>query len=207
MSNPADKKPKELKNLNVSFSPEQMEVIQSLISASKESTNERGQQAISMFSNVRDPKEIMAVPLYRIDNKFIIGFKNLNQDPYRKNAKYYELKFDVNRKMADQPYVTLLLSTDGKEIEEKSILVLDYVNNRVKVEIPKGEFKIISKEVIKDHGIIGRGGGTFAEDYASVNSPAMPVKIKMETKEMQRTFIINVPGFEHPVEMIEEFLA
>ena len=98
------------KATNVTFSPEQMEVIQSLISAAKSPTNERGQSAISRFTNVRDPKEIMTCPIYRFDGKFVIGFKDLNNDPYRKQAKYYENKIDLNRKLADQPFVTLLLT-------------------------------------------------------------------------------------------------
>lgn len=197
---------KPVKNTNVSFSPEQMDYIQNLIAQSKEPNNERG-QAISMFSNIRNPKEIMSVPMYRFDGKWMIGYKNLNKDPYRKMPKYYELKFDLNRKLSDQPYVTLLLSEDGKEITEKEVLVLDYINNRTRVNIEKGNFSIIEKDLISDHGILGRSNGTFADDYSSPTQMATPVKIKMETKTIVRTFIINVPGFEQPVEMIGEFLA
>ena len=196
------------KATNVTFSPEQMEVIQSLISAAKSPTNERGQSAISRFTNVRDPKEIMTCPIYRFDGKFVIGFKDLNNDPYRKQAKYYENKIDLNRKLADQPFVTLLLSNDGVDIEEKSVPVIDYVNNRLKVEIPKTDFTISDKEDIKDHGIIGRGGGgQFAEDFTDSGRTVTPTHIKMETKGIIRKFIIKLPGFENPVEMPEEFLA
>ena len=192
----------------VAFSPEQMELVQQLISASKEPTNERGQSAISRFTDVRDPKEIMTCPVYRFDGKFVIGFKDLNQDPYRKAPKYSEAKLDINRGLKDQPFVTLLLSNDGVNIQEKEVPLIDYVNNRMKVEIPKGDFEIKSRDVIRDYGIIGRGGGgAFAQDVAGSGQPITPMKVKAETKETERTFIVKLPGFEKPVTYIEAFLA
>ncbi len=191
------------------FSPEQMDLVMQLIAANKESTtNERGQSAISRFTDVRNPKEIMTCPVYRFDGKFVLGFKDLNKDPYRKAPKYSEAKLDINRGLKDQPFVTLLLSNDGVDIEEKEVPLIDYVNNRMKVEIPKGDFEIKNDDVIKDYGVIGRGGGgAFAQDIGGNGQPISPVKIKAETKETQRTFIVKLPGFEKPVTFIEAFLA
>src|ERR1035437_6104589 len=135
----------------VTFSPEQMALIEKII-LSKESKTVNGREAISRFSNTRDPKEIVTCPIYRFDGKFVIGFKDYNQDPYRKEPRYYDLKLDVNRRLADQPFVTLLLSTDGKNIEEKEVPCVDYTRKRMKVMIEKPNFKIVSKERIEDHG-------------------------------------------------------
>src|ERR1035437_3213747 len=94
------------KKAEVTFTPEQMELIEKLI-MSKEPKVKDGREAISRFSNTRDPKEIVTCPIYRFDGKFVIGFMDYNHDPYRKEPRYYDLKLDINRKLADQPFVTL----------------------------------------------------------------------------------------------------
>ena len=199
---------KKTKN-DVTFTPEQMEKIQELIMGSKnEKDVNSGRQAISRFSNTRDPKEIVTCPIYRFDGKFVIGFKDYNKDPYRKQPRFYDLKLDLNRKLADQPFVTLLLSNDGKEIEEKEVPVVDYTRQRMKVGIEKPNFKIVEKQRLEDHGIIAPGGGgTFAQEMTSTGQFVQPTLVKSESKHIDRTFIINLPGFDKPVEMIEEFLA
>lgn len=192
----------------IAFTPEQMELVQQLILASRDSKDENSRQAISRFSNIRDPKAIMSIPTYRFDEKFVVGFKNYSNDPYRKVPKFYDMKLDINRKLNDQPFVTLLLSTDGETITEKEVPVIDYINNRIKVILEKDAFEIVNKEVLDDKGIIGRGGGgTFAQEIGSNGIPISPVLVKAEVKRIERKFIINFPGFIKPVEMIEEFLA
>lgn len=197
-----------IKTSTATFTPEQMELVMNLIAASKEPKNERGQSAISRFTDVRDPKEIMTCPVYRFDGKFVTGFKDLNKDPYRKVPKYSENKLDINRKLPNEPFVTLFLSENGTDIEEKEVSLIDYVNNRMKVEIPKKDFTIEDREVITDYGIIGRGGGgSFASDFNNSNQEVSPIHVKAETKRTERTFIVNLPGFEKPVTYVEAFLA
>lgn len=193
---------------NVGFTPEQMELVQQLISQSKNNEQSRTDEAVSRFTDMRDPKEIMTCPIYRFDGQFVIGFKDLNKDPYRKTPKYSENKLDIHRKLADQPFVTLLLSSDGETVTEKEVALIDYVNNRMKVEIPKGDFEIKSRDVIADHGVLGRAGGTsFAADFNDSGKIAAPMRLKAETKTTERTFIVNLPGFSKPVTLIEAFLA
>jgi len=200
---------KKEKKSNVTFSPEQMDEIQKLILGSKNDKDvSNGREAISRFTNTRDPKEIVTCPIYRFDGKFVIGFEDYNKDPYRKQPKYYDLKLDIHRKLADQPFVTLLLSNDGKEIEKKEVPVIDYVTKRIKVIIEKPNFTIENRTRIEGNGIIAPGGGgTFAAEMASNGQFVQPALVKMETKHVDRTFIINLPGFDKPVEMIEAFLA
>lgn len=190
------------------FTPEQMELVQQLINSNKSATNERGNQAISRFTDVRDPKELLSCPVYRFDEKFVLGFKDHNNDPYRKAPKYSVAKFDINRKLPDQPFVTLLLSSDGKEIIEREVPLIDYMNNRTKIMIDKPNFEVKMREVIQDHGIIGRaGGGTFADDIGSNGVPIATAHVKAETKTVERTFVVKLPGFDEPVTFIEAFLA
>lgn len=192
----------------VGFTPEQMELVQQLIAASRNNGEERDQEAVSRFTGMRNPKEIQTCPVYRFDGKFVIGFKDLNKDPYRKVPKYSENKLDINRKLPNEPFVTLLLSNDGVTVDEKEVPLIDYVNNRMKVEIEKGQFEVKERDVITDHGILGRpGGGSFAMDFNDKGVPSTPMRIKAETKSTERTFIVNLPGFENPVTFIEAFLA
>jgi hypothetical protein len=193
---------------NVVFSPEQMEVVQALIAQSRDVSTKKEREAISRFTNTRNKKEIMSVPIYQFDGKFVIGFKDLNKNPYRKTAKYCELKLDIHRKLADQPFVTLLLSSDGEDIEEKEVSLIDYMGNREKVIIEKPNFEITTEEVIEDHGIVGKGGGgTFAAEIDGSGRTVTPMLVKAETKLERRTYKINLPGFKKPVKLIEEFLA
>lgn len=192
----------------VGFSPEQMELVLQLIAQGKNSTNERTSQAISRFTDMRDPKELQTCPIYRFDGKFVIGFKDYNQDPYRKTPKYWDSKLDMNRKLADQPFCTLLLSNDGKDIEEKEVPLISYLDRRMKVKVEKKDFKVELREIIEEHGILGRpGGGTFASDFNDNGRAITPLQIKAETKRVERTFIITLPGFDEPVVMPEAFLA
>lgn len=190
------------------FTPDQMEYVLQMINNNRPSAESSRSSAVSLFKDVRNPKEIMSCPVYRFDGKFVIGFKDLNKDPYRKAPKYSENKLDINRKLSDQPFVTLLLSLDGVDVEEKEVPLIDYMNNRMKVEIPKSDFTIEQRDVITDYGILGRGASNqFAQDFDASGRPAMLQNIKAETKTTERTFIVKLPGFEKPVTYIEAFLA
>ena len=118
----------EIKASTVTFSQEQLEIVQKMIEASKGGAG-NARTTISRYTDVRDPKKIQNVKVSRFDGKYVLGFKDLNKDPYRKEPKYSENKFDIHRKLDNQPFITLLLSEDGKEVEEKEVSLIDYMNN------------------------------------------------------------------------------
>lgn len=183
----------------VTFSPEQMEVINKLIASSKVSTNE----SVSVY-NVRDKKKIETVNVSRFDGKFVIGFKDFNVDEYNPTPKYYVEKLDVKRKIADQPFVTLFLS-DGKETTEKEVSLIDYLNHRIKFQAKV--VHIDSKEIINDHGLLGRNSADMANMVDDSGRPIVSPTIRAESKQLARKFYVELPGFEKPVEFIEDFLA
>jgi len=185
---------------NVTFTPEQMEVINKLINAQ---ANRGSSEAVSVY-NKRDIKKIETVNVSRFDNKFVIGFKNLNNDAYDTTPRYYEEKLDVVRKLPNQPFVTLILS-DGKETQEKDVALVDYVNYRKKMQC--NVVKIEDKEIIEDHGLLGRTGSDIAGMVDDSGRPVTPIAVRAESKRVIRTYYIEVPGFDKPVEFIEDFLA
>lgn len=204
-----EKKEEEIKESisasTVSFTPEQLDLVKKLIEASKgSSTGQRG--AISRYSDVRDPKSIETAKVSRFDGKFVIGFKDLNTDPYRKAPKYCENKLDIARKLPDQPFVTLLLSNDGKEISEKEVSLVDYMNNREQMQCKvTGVHK---KEIIEDKGLLGRQGSSGVAGAIDDSGRLLePVAIKAEVKRVELTLDVEIPGFDKPVTFIEAFLA
>lgn len=194
-----------VKAATVSFTPEQLDLVQKMIEASKgNGTSTRG--AISRYSDVRDPKSIETVNVSRFDGKWVLGFKDLNIDAYRKTPKYSENKLDIIRKLPDQPFVTLLLSSDGKETVEKEVSLVDYMNNREKVQC-KVE-KVFKKEIIDDKGLLGRQGSSGVAGAIDDNGNLLtPTAIKAEVMRVELTFLVEIPGFTKPVEFIEAFLA
>lgn len=197
-----EKTGEEIKATTIGFSPEQMELVRSMIDAAKGS-GERG--SVSRYTDVRDPKKLETVKVSRFDNKFVLGFKDLNIDPYRKAPKYSENKLDLVRKLPDQPFVTLILS-DGGEQTEKEVSLIDYMNNREQVQCKVAGVK--EKEVIDDKGILGRqGGGGYASAVDGDGKLVHSVAVKAEVKRIERNILVEVPGFDEPVSFIEAFLA
>ena len=137
--------PEVQKTEQVTFTPEQMEVISKIIASKsvKQSENE----PISVY-NVRDKKKIETVNVSRFDGKFVIAFKDQNNDPYETTPRYYITKHDLNRKLADVPYITLILS-DGKESIEKEVALIDYLNHRKKHQAKVVHIDL--QEIIEDH--------------------------------------------------------
>lgn len=189
------------KSTAVTFSPEQMEVINKLIASSKVTSS--SPESISVY-NVRDKKKIETVNVSRFDGKFVIGFKDVNNDPYNPTPKYYTEKLDVVRKLPNQPFVTLILS-DGKETEEKEVSLVDYLNYRKKFKA--NLVHIDSKEVINDHGLLGRINKDLGSMIDEKGNPIQSTAIRAESKQLVRKFYVELPGFDKPVEFIEDFLA
>lgn len=188
----------------VTFTPEQLDLVQKMIEASKTSSNSRS--SVSRYSDVRDSKKIENVNVSRFDGKWVLGFKDLNNDPYRKTPKYSENKTDLIRKLPEQPFVTLLLSSDGIETVEKEVTLIDYMNNREKV--PCKVLSINKKEIIDDYGLLGRQGASgLAGAIDEKGNLLQPVAVKQEVKRVEMTFDVEIPGFDKPVTFIEAFLA
>ena len=195
----------EIKASTVTFSTEQLELVQKMIEASKGSSG-NARTTISRYTDIRDPKKVEKVKVSRFDGKFVLGFKNLNTDPYRKDPKYSENKFDAHRKLDAQPFVTLLLSENGSDISEKEVSLIDYMNNRTQVECKVKNIE--TTEIIDDKGILGRQGtGGYASAVDELGNPEKPIAIKAEVKRVERVFHVEIPGFSKPVEFIEAFLA
>lgn len=195
----------EIKASTVTFSQEQLEIVQKMIEASKGGGG-NARTTISRYTDVRDPKKIQNVKVSRFDGKYVLGFKDLNKDPYRKEPKYSENKFDIHRKLDNQPFITLLLSEDGKEVEEKEVSLIDYMNNRTQVECKVKEIE--SKEIIEDKGVLGRqGSGGYATAIDANGNIEKPIAIKAEVKRVERVYHVEIPEFNKPVEFIEAFLA
>lgn len=191
----------------VGFTPEQMDLVTKMIEASKSTRNERG--VVSRYSDVRDPKSITKVKVSRFDGKFVLGFKDLNTDPYRKAPKYCENKLDLLRKLPDQPFVTLLLSAgEDDEITEKEVSLITYMDNRSKEECDVDHIE--ETTFIDDKGLLGRyagGPGVSVGAIDDMGKFTTPVQVKAEVKRVERVYFVKVPGFEKPVSFIEAFLA
>jgi len=188
---------------DVKFTPDQLSAINDMIASAVRSSAQTGNGTVSVYGQ-RDPKTIERVNVKRIFGKFVIGFKNVQNDPMRKDPKYLSYEFDPIRKLDQQPYITLLLSNDGEEIEEKKILLTDYYRDRDKFEAKVVDMKI--KKTIKDNGVLG-SRGSFASEVDDKGNPIARTKVKAEYVEEKRTFFAELPGFSEPVEFIEDFLA
>lgn len=186
---------------SVAFSPEQMELVQRMIAES----NKRGSgEALSVYGK-RDPRKVESVKVSQFDGKFVLGFKNLQNNMYKSTPKYSIMKPGYEGKARVEPYVTLLLSNDGVNIEEKEVALVDFMDFREKMEFP---ITFMDKqEVIKDHGILGRQSIQFAGGIDDNGKPLTQTAIKAESKEVIMKFYVQLPGFEKPVEFIEDFLA
>jgi hypothetical protein len=203
----AEKKAKASES-TVTFSTEQLDVINKMLeermSMVKSQTTENPNNGVSVY-NLRDPKSIENVMVSRFDGKWVIGFKNLQQDIYKKNIPLY-LRYGVDpiRKLPNEPYVTLLLTNDGKDIEEKEVLLITYMENRSKEMIPVLEIRLDEK--IHDHGILGRSS-QYAVAYGDNNKPAERTTILAQSKSEVRTFKVHLEGFAEPIWLSTDFLG
>lgn len=190
-----------IKQSVVPFNSEQMEIINQMIAQA----SQRGSSEPLSVYGKRDPRVIENVKVSQFDGKFVIGFKNLQNNPYKTTPKYSITKPGYDGKAAKEPYVTLLLSNDGVDIEEKEVALVDFMNFRDRIELPI--LKMEKKEVINDHGVLGRQGGDFAVEIGDNGQPVTPTAVKAESKQLIMKFYVQLPGFEKPVEFIEDFLA
>lgn len=185
----------------VTFTQEQINIVNQLIEKAA-SKNTGGDDAISVYAQ-RDPKKVETVNVRRFDGKFVIGFKDVQNDPMKNTPKYVTYKFDPIRKKDKQPYIVLLLTNDGEEIEEREVILTDYMSSRDKYEAKVVEIK--KDEKIKDHGMLG--GTSMARSIDEKGNVIPRVSVKAESKKVTREFVVELPGFSEPVTFKEDFLA
>lgn len=189
----------------VTITPEVLAIMENMIeSRVRSSAKTDGDKAFSVYG-ARDPKTIESVNVKRILGKFVIGFKDLQDDEFKKVPKYLRYQMDPIRKLANQPYITLLLSNNGKDIEEKEILLSDYYNERDYFKVPVIDVKV--KKIISQNGLLGRGGGDLAREIDDKGRMVSRNGIKAEVAFETRVFVVELPGFDEPVEFIEDFLS
>ena len=191
----ADPKKKE-----VAFSPEQMEIIQKMLEQTRTDSNTRP-DAISMY-NLRDPKKIETVNIKRIDGKFVMGFKDWQKDSFKKKKQWLQYKLDASRGSAPsrEPFITLFLQENEDDtIEEREMLLVDYITEGKRDQYRAKVLDIKLKEVIEDHGFLG-GRGEYAGDIDDKGNPLPVQKILAQTKHEERVFFVELPGFSKPVE-------
>lgn len=191
----------------VVFSPEQMDVINEMFkNYSKDSKMGRSpNEPISMYG-LRDPKTISTVNVSRFDGHWVLGFKNHQSDPYKKFPQYYKLGIliDGDRKLNNQPYVTLLLTDDGEKVEEKEVPLGTYLENRGLERLDVIDAKVTP--VIHDHGILG-SSGNYAVAVNDKGNPESRPTIKAESKSEERTFLVHPEGFKEPYWYHTDFLG
>lgn len=185
--------PSTMTGQNVSFTPEQMGFINEMIA--RNSKQQRSpNEAYSVYGQ-RDPQSIDTVNVKRFDGKFVIGFKNLQNDIYKKHIpKYVENDFDPISQLRSQPFITLILS-DGVEEVEKKVRLLDYYDNRDRFDAKV--LKIERKTVIEDHGTLG--SSSLAVEIGADGKPVTRPSLKQETKHEVMVFHVELPGFDEPV--------
>ena len=190
----------------VVFSADQIELVNKMLDERVKALGHRGDNPNSPVSlyNMRDPKEIKTVQVSRFDGKWVVGFKDIQSDPFKKSALYLEYGVDPVRKLNREPYVTLLLSVDGKKIEEKKVLLIDYMEYRDKISVPV--IKVNTKEIIHDHGVLGRNG-QFAVAIDEKGNPESRPTILAQSKSVERTFEVQLEGFEDTTTFITDFLG
>ncbi len=183
---------------NVAFTTDQLAVIEKMLASRMSQSKKNDNDAVSVY-NVRDPQKVETVNVQRIFGKFVIGFKNMQDDPLNPRPKYIVQEFDPIRRLHDQGYITLILS-DGKETEEKKMLVSDYTNNRVKyvADVIRTE----KETIIEDHGVLG-SSNQYAIAVDEKGNPTVRQSIKAETKRVETTYYVELPGFDEPVKIID----
>ncbi len=200
---PTQTVPLAIPQMAVPFTPEQMEIIQQLV----KQTQSRGtNQPVSVYGK-RDPRDITTVRVSNWEGKFVVGFKDMNNNPWKSQPKYNVMKQDAVRGFAKpEPFVTLILSSNGTDFEELTLPLVDFMDQRMKIELPV--VHVDKQEVIKDHGTLGRRTDEMAVETDGNNRPVAQTNIKMESKEVVMKIYVQIPGFAHPVEFIgSDFLA
>lgn len=194
---------------DVSFTPAQIKVINQMLAdrldaeRAGDSTRRSPNNAISMY-NLRDPKKIETVKVSRFESKWVVGFKNLQNDPFKKGAAYLRYGIDPVRKLPREPYVTLMLSADGKNIEEREVLLIDYMDNRDTVDVSVLDVEV--KPEIHDHGVLGTPSGYGIAVNEKGNPESRPT-ILAQSKSEKRTFKVHLEGFAEPTWFITDFLG
>jgi len=189
----------------VVFTAEQMQAIDEMFkNFQKDSKTSRSpNSAISMY-DLRDPKKISTVKVSRFDGHWVLGFKDLQADPYKKTKQYCRIGIDPIRKLYNEPFVTLLLTDDGEKVEEKEVLLLTYMENRDTVSLDVLDVKEVPH--IHDHGILGNTGA-FAVAIDQKGNPESRPTIKAESKSIDREFKVHPEGFKEAVWYITDFLG
>lgn len=190
------------KKIDVPFSAEQMTIIQKMLAEVRENTSSNRPDSVSMY-NLRDPKSIETVNVRRIDGKFVIGFKDFQNDSFKKKPKYLNYKAVPERGLLREPFITLILS-DGKEEITKEILLVDYVDQREYYRAKVLNIKL--KKIIEDHGVLG-SSGEYARAIDDRGKFLERPSILAQTEREERVFLVELPDFKEPVEFISDFLA
>ncbi len=187
----------------VAFDADQMEIIQSMIAEARGESNRRP-DAISMY-NTRDPKSIETVNVKRLYGKYVMGFKNQQLDPMKKTPKWLVYKADPTRGLFKEPFITLLLQEDeNSKIEEKEVLLVDYMNDREKYKAPVS--KIDLKVDVKQYGYLG-SNAEYAGEVDDKGNPVARTKVLAEVQSEIRVFWAELEGFSTPQPFISDFLA
>ncbi len=194
---------------SVTFTPAQIDLINKMLGEQAKSLKDSlarpdsPNSAISLY-NQRDPKEIKTVKVSRFDAMWVVGFKDLQNDPYKKTPKYLRYGIEPIRKLTNEPYVTLRLSADGKTFVEKELLLIDYMENRDTVNVPVKNIEM--KEVIHDHGVLGQSG-QFAVAIDDKGKPESRPTILAQSKSVERIFTVHLDGFDEDTTFITDFLG
>lgn len=153
--------------------------------------------------NVRDPKKIESINVRQFDGMFVMGFKNHQKNIYKKVPQYTFYGI-IPGKGTKEPFLTLLLSNDGKNIVEKDVSTTDYMDNR---DTYIAKVLEIKKEVIThNHGVLGQGGQFAGEVDEKYKNTVRPTHL-MQSQETIQSFIVQLPGFDSTSEFKSDFLA
>lgn len=190
---------------SVTFSADQIAIIKQMLEDRMKSVrgSQKSPNAISLY-DLRDPKNIETVKVARFDAKWVIGFKDIQNDPMKKTPKYLRYGVEPIRKLSNEPYITLILSDDGKKKVEKEVLLVDFMEYRERIDC-----KVLShreREVINDHGILGQQNnyGIAIDDKGKAESRPT---ILAQSKSVIRFFTVQPEGFIEPMEFTTDFLA
>ena len=187
----------------VGFTPEQLSEVNRLIAESVRSSARETGEAQSVYGQ-RDPKNIESVNVRRIFGKFVVGYKNLQTDPMRKDVpKYLRYGNDPYRKLDNVPFITLILS-DGTNEEEKEVMLTDYYRDRDSYQAKVVD--TVTKKDIQNHGLLGRTGN-MAREVDDKGHLVIRSAVKAESVKVITRYMVELPGFDKPVEFNQDFLA